>query len=304
MEKIRTIYIKELNDINEIFKENSTLPIILRKIILIFKQFLCVLTIKENGICVLPYKNINNKTIIKIITKIIAKNAKSVVLSNNLNRVEYLKGSLIERKVHIYNGKILSNYLIYNFLEYISKLKNEEVCLQEVSILVDGYNTLNLENIVHIAKKIKRINVVTTKIKEFNKIATYLENEMGIAITITNNKRKSLAKAKLIINIDFDEEILNQFNINRDAIIININNKVEIKTKLFNGINVYDYNIKYDVDIDEQLLKCFDKKLVYESILDKKSYNEIIDRINKDNIEIVNLVGKNGVINEIEYKRN
>lgn len=302
--KISTIYVKELNDINEIFKENSKLPELLKKAVLFFKQLLCILTIKENGICVLPYKNIKNKIIINVIIKIIAKNAQSVVLSNYLNNIEYVKENLINSKVHIYNGKMLSNYLIYNFIKYISKLKNEEVHTQEISILVNSCNSLNAENILYLATTLKRINIVTTKINDFNKIATYLENTMGIGITITNNKRKSLAKAKMIINIDFNEETLNQFNINRDAIIININNSVEIKTKLFNGINAYDYYIDYDTDLDNEVLKFFDKKLIYESTLNKKNYNEIIERIVKDNLKIVNLVGKNGIINEAEYKRN
>lgn len=302
--KISTIYVKELNDINEIFKENSKLPELLKKVVLFFKQLLCILTIKENDICVLPYKNVKNKVIIKIITKIIAKNTQSVVLSNYLNNLEYLTKSLTDRKVHIYNGKILSNYLIYNFIKYISKLKNEKVHEQEIAILVNTCNRLNTQNIVELANKLKRINIVTTKISDFNKIATYLENTMGIGITITNNKRKSLAKAKIIINIDFNEETLNQFNINRDAIVININNSVEIKTKLFNGINAYDYYIDYDIDLDNELLKFFDKKLVYESMLEKKDYNKIIEDIAMDNLQIVNLVGKNGIINKTEYKRN
>ena len=36
------------------------------------------------------------------------------------------------------------------------------------------------------------------------KLSDYLEG-LGIAITVTNNKRKSLLKAKFIINLDFDE---------------------------------------------------------------------------------------------------
>lgn len=302
--EISTIYVKELNDINEVFKEHSKLPVLLKKIVLFFKQLLCILTIKESGICVLPYKNIKNIIIVNVITKIIAKNTQSVVLSNYLNNIEYLRENLINRKVHIYNGKMLSNYLIYNFVEYISKLKNEEAYTQEISILVNSYNRLNTENILYLATKLKRMNIVTTKISDFNKIATYLENEMGIGITITNNKRKSLAKAKIIFNIDFDEETLNQFNINRDAIVVNINNRAEIKTKLFNGINVYDYNIEYNNSLDNELLKYFDKKIVYESTLSKKNYNKIMEDISRDNLQIVNLVGKNGIINELEYKRN
>ena len=303
MNKISTIYVKELNNIDEVFKEDSILPIFLKKIIVFFKQLFCILTIKENRICVLPYKKVNNKILINLIAKIIAKNAQSIVLSNSLNSVKYLKAELTNRKVHIYNGQILANYIIYNLIEYISKLKNEETYVQEVSILVNTYNKLKEETIVYLAKKLKRINIVTNKINDFNKIATYLENNMGIGITITNNKRKSLAKSKIIINIDFNEETLNQFNINRNAIIINIGDNVEIKTKLFNGINVYDYYIEYDTELDNELLKYFDKKLIYESMISKNNYNEIIESIANNNLQIVNLVGKNGIINEMEYKR-
>lgn len=302
--KIHTIYLKELNDINELFEENSRLPSWLKKVCLFLKKVFCILTIKEKSICVLPYKQIKSKLIVNVITKIMTKNTKSVVLSNYLNKLEYMKKTFIKNNIYIYNGKILGNYLIYNFVEYISKLKDENTHIQEISILVNNCDTLNKNNIIYLANNLKRVNIVTNKLNDFAKIATYLENEMGIGITVTSNKRKSLAKAKIIINIDFSEEMINQFNINRDAIIININNSVEIKTKLFNGINVYDYYIEYDMDLDNELLKYFDKKLIYESMLNKKNYNEIIESINKDNLQIVNLVGKNGIINEVEYKRN
>ncbi len=61
---------------------------------------------------------------------------------------------------------------------------------------------------------------------------------MGIAITITNNKRKSLLKAKIIINMDFDEELINSFNLNSKALVIQLNKEIYIKSKLFNGINI------------------------------------------------------------------
>lgn len=304
MNKIHTIYLKELNDINELFEENSRLPMWLKKVCLFLKKEFCILTIKENSICVLPYKHIKNKLIVNVVTKIITKKTKRVVLSDYLNKLEYMKKTFIKNNIYIYKGKILGNYLIYNFVEYISKIKGESAYTQEISILVNNCDTLNKNNIIYLANNLKRVNIVTNKLNDFAKIATYLENEMGIGITVTSNKRKSLAKAKIIINIDFSEEMINQFNINRDAIIININNSVEIKTKLFNGINVYDYYIEYDMDLDNELLKYFDKKLIYESMLNKKNYNEIIESINKDNLQIVNLVGKNGIINEVEYKRN
>lgn len=304
MNKIRTIYLKELNDINELFEENSRLPSWLKKVCLFFKKVFCILTIKEKSICVLPYKHIKSKLIVNVVTKIITKNTKSVVLSNYLNKLEYMKKTFIKNNIYIYNGKILGNYLTYNFVEYISKIKGESAYTQEISILVNNCDTLNKNNIIYLANKLKRVNIVTNKLNDFAKIATYLENEKGIGITVTSNKRKSLAKSKIIINIDFSEEMINQFNINREAIIININNNAQVKSKLFNGINVYDYNIEYDKNLDDELYKSFDEKLVYESKMAGKSYNEIIEQISKDNVKILNLIGKNGPIDIKEYKRN
>lgn len=302
--KIHTIYLKELNDINELFEENSRLPSWLKKVCLFLKKVFCILTIKEKSICVLPYKQIKSKLIVNVITKIMTKNTKSVVLSNYLNKLEYMKKTFIKNNIYIYNGKILGNYLIYNFVEYISKLKDENTHIQEISILVNNCDTLNKNNIIYLANNLKRVNIVTNKLNDFAKIATYLENEKGIGITVTSNKRKSLAKSKIIINIDFSEETINQFNINRKSIIININNNVQVKSKLFNGINVYDYNIEYKKNLDDELYKSFEEKLVYESKTDGKSYNEIIEQISKDNVKIVNLIGKNGPIDIKEYKRN
>lgn len=298
------MFLKELDNQDEIVSNKYNMPNTIKHLICLIKKVFCILTIKENGICVLPYKHIENKLIINIITKIIAKNAKSVVLSNYLNELENVKFSLIKKEVYIYNGKILSNYLIYNFIEYISKLKNEEIYMQEIFVLVNNCDTLNKNNIIYLAKKLKRVNIVTNKINEFNKIGSSIEKKLGIGMTVTSNKRKSLAKAKIIVNIDFNEEMLNQFNINRDALILNINNKIQIKSKLFNGINVYDYNINYDKKMDNDLYKSFNKKMLYESIIIGKNYNEIIEQINDDKVKITNLIGKNGTININEYRRN
>lgn len=127
---------------------------------------------------------------------------------------------------------------------------------------------------------------------------------LGIAITVTNNKRKSLLKAKFIVNFDFDEELLNLFNINTKAIIIQMNKETIVKSKLFNGINILGFQISYNdkinnLDITEY--KKFDKKVLYEKMLDGKKYEDIINMIQEDNIKIVNLIGRNGIINNQEY---
>ncbi len=288
---------------DEIFEDVTNYPKIIKAIIYLFKKVFCVLTIRNENICVLPYKRIQNKTIINIIIKIISKISKNVVLSNYLNGLEQLKIQLKEKNINIYNGKILSKYLLYNFVEYIAKQKNENSYSQEISILTNNLSKIDEENIIYFSKNFKRINIVTKSINKFKKLEEKLE-ELGIGITITNNKRKSLLKAKIIINLDFDEDMLNSFNINQNAIIIQAGKKVNIKSKLFNGINILDYQIIYEsehIDITNEEFKKFDKKLLYESIVGSKKYEDVINMIKKDNVRIVNLIGKNGIIQKQEY---
>lgn len=107
--------------------------------------------------------------------------------------------------------------------------------------------------------------------------------------------------------MDFNEDLLNSFNINPKAIIIQTDDKVNIKSKLFNGINIIDYQIVYDNTIygfNQNEYKKFDKKLLYESTINGKKYEDVMKQTQIDNVKIVNLIGKNGVINNQEYKTN
>lgn len=293
-----------MDNIEELFEDKCKLPKFIKYCIYILKKLFCVLTIKEEKICIVPYKKIKNKTIVNLIIKIINKTTNNVVLSYYLNDLRELKSKMLENNIYIYDGKLLSNYLLYNFINYISNIKNEQVYTQEIFILVNNANSINESNIIYFAEHFKRINIVTSNINHFRKIENYLEEKMGIGIVITNNKRKSLSKARIIINLDFDEETLNSFNLNTKAIIISINNKINIKTKLFNGINICDYQIIYKNNFDSDIYKKFDKKLLYESTIIGKKYDYIINKIKEDDVKIVNLIGKNGIINYMEYKQN
>ena len=124
-------------------------------------------------------------------------------------------------------------------------------------------------------------------------------------ITISNNKRKSLYKSDIIMNIDFVEEDINKFILNKKAIIINIEDKVKIKSKSFYGININYYNIQFNDEINNKYFnnKMFSKEIFYESLVYKKgNIYDIYSRIKKDNVKICNLIGNNGIINEAEFK--
>ena len=65
----------------------------------------------------------------------------------------------------------------------------------------------------------------------------------GILIVVTNNKKKSLLKPEIILNMDFSKEILNKYKINENAVVLNLEGDMKIEDKRFNGINVNDYEI-------------------------------------------------------------
>ena len=116
-------------------------------------------------------------------------------------------------------------------------------------------------------------------------------------ITVTNNKKKSLSKSKIILNVDFPTELINKYNINDEAIIINLRGNVKINKKRFNGININDYEIEYE---DKECFD-YDKKNkykiaeIYEAKIYKKApIKNIMENLEKDKVKIIKLRGVNG----------
>ena len=134
----------------------------------------------------------------------------------------------------IVDGRWLFEALSYKVLDYIvnsKDLKKEEI---EVSILVNNLTEYTLANIKKIAQEYKLLNIVTNHMEKFKKIEEKIYNENGLMITVTNNKKKSLKKSQIILNIDFPKELLNEYFIYEDAIIVNICGNMKITKKRFN----------------------------------------------------------------------
>lgn len=84
-----------------------------------------------------------------------------------------------------------------------------------------------------------------------------------------------------------------------NGIIVNVNQTIKIKRKSFSGINVNGYNINIP---DEYKREGFDNIEIYEScLLCKTQFQNVMNRIRDDKIQITSLVGNNGIINEKEY---
>ena len=293
-----------------ISETHETCDFVKRIVIKIKKIFNIVEFSEDNGktTITLPLfksNRIRNKKIIKIAKRINKKlydnNIENVVLSNYLEENEILKQKLYCQNINILDGRYLFYLLIPEIIEYI--LKRQKVKLQngEVTLLINDFTQNNAKIITYIAQNVKRVNIVTNHSNKFKKIEDYLYNELGVILNITNNKSKSLSNANLIINIDFPEEIINKYEINSNAIIVNIFNEIKIRAKKFNGININYYKacIPKEYQIDG-----FQNNLVYESSIYKCSYENARKDIIANKIRIKKLVGINGDISENEFCKN
>ena len=289
---------------------HETCDFVKRIVIKIKKIFNIIEFSEDNGktTITLPLfksNKIRNKKIIKIAKRINKKlydnNIENVVLSNYLEGNEILKQKLYCQNINILDGRYLFYLLIPEIIEYI--LKRQKVKLQngEVTLLINDFTQNNAKIITYIAQNVKRVNIVTNHSNKFKKIEDYLYNELGVILNITNNKSKSLSNANLIINIDFPEEIINKYEINSNAIIVNIFNEIKIRAKKFNGININYYKacIPKEYQIDG-----FQNNLVYESSIYKYSYENARKDIIASKIRIKKLVGINGDISENEFYKN
>lgn len=83
------------------------------------------------------------------------------------------------------------------------------------------------------------------------------------------------------------------------GIIVNVNHEIKIHKKSFSGINVNGYNISIP---DEYKRNGFNDIEMYESaVMCKTQFQNVINKINEDDIKVSSLIGNNGVINEKEY---
>ena len=275
------------------------------KPVLIARFFNLIEIVNDRIILPIEKDEIIDEKKIKILTKKIIKildktNCKTIILSKYLKKNEGFMEKLKSSGLNIIDGKWLFLVMSEKVIDYVvrkKELKKEET---NVSILVNNnFNDYILENIKEIIRKYKTVNIVTKQIEKFKKIEKQIMDEEGINITITNNKKKSLVRSNIILNVDFDTELINKYNIPEEGIIVNLQENVKITKKRFNGISINDYEIKYQNydEYDYEKEKCYDKKDMYEAMIYKKQpYEHIKRKIDRDKVEIVKLIGNRTVL--------
>ena len=202
----------------------------------------------------------------KIRNELILNNVKNIILSKEMKKDIEFVNLFYSNNFNIIDGKKLFKRLIIQFIENICLKNNIKSQEKQISITINMVNIFGIDCVKILAKKFKSLNVVTNNINYFKPLKEKLWEEDGIIITLTNNKKKALSKADIILNIDFPEEIINKYTIFDEAILINLEENIKVRKKRFVGkiINNYEIKAKENSKIGEFLekeeYKNFDEK--------------------------------------------
>ena len=256
--------------------------------------------------CDTESKNIK-KWIPNLATILYDRNCNKVVLSKTLKQVEGIKEAIYKENISILDGSILKQNMLIKIAEYISNELNLGLKNTEITLLVNENNKAHVESIIGLAENAKNIKIVTNNIEEFKSLEQKLQQQVGILIRITNNKRKGLANSNIIINLDFPEELVNKYTINPDAIVVNLEKNVKIKYKQFSGINANSIKInlprQYRVEFEKaNIYNDFEESELYEAELMDMGFEDVQRKLKKDNVYVKALIGNNGTIDEKEFK--
>ena len=254
----------------------------------------------ENDTIILPITetSLDEKTAYRLASKtkkILDKsNSKKIVLSKKVKQQENYVDYLYSYNYEIVDGKWLFQMLIFEVLEYVIKklkIKNEDI---KIGILVNDISSLAIYAIQKLVLKYKYVRIVTNHIELFQNIEEKISQEQGIFINVGNNKRKSLSKTNIILNLDFPTELINRYTMNNTATIINFKGNVKIKNKRFNGLNINDYEINWKTNPH---LENFEAKDIYVAMQYKhQPIEEILKKIKKDRVTIQYLQGAKTII--------
>lgn len=246
------------------------------------------------------YANLEKeRNIIKVIKKLIKNGTTNVVLSKELCENRDLINAINSSGIDIFDGRWLEKYLVFEILDYVIKqigLKKEEI---EFAITTNEITDISIEIIRTLATQYRRLTVVTNHIEKLKKIEKEIYEKHGVLIVISNNQKKSLLRPRIILNLDFNKEVLNRYKINEKAIIINLEGNMKIESKRFNGININDYEIevgKEEIVWRENAKKFKNKDLLEAIMYMKGSFNNIRNKISKNKISIKEVFGVNGKI--------
>ena len=240
------------------------------------------------------------KNIKKIIKNLLKQEIYNVVLDKSLWDNDKFKNYLYSNNINIIDGKWLKKYMTLDILNYIITKKQIHKEETEIAITLNEITEISIEIIKNLAKQYKKLVVVTNHIEKLRKIEKEIQEKEGILIVVTNNKNKSLLKSQIIINMDFNKEVLNQYKIYDEAIILNIEENIKIDSIRFNGVIINDFEVetgRIELIWRENYEKYRVKDLLEANLYARDTFKNIRKKLQKSNISIKSLYGNNGIIN-------
>lgn len=241
--------------------------------------------------------NNNNKNTIKRLNrKLLKKHINNIVVTDNLSK--------LLTQYNVINEKRIMEYMVIDILKYILDLQNKNMEQEDIYMFIKDDKKIFVENIEIMSNYFKTINIITSNINKFQKIAEHISKKNESIIYVSNNKDKGLRRANYIINFDMNNDELKQYNLKRKCILINLADEIVFKNKIFDGILVENIDIDFSDQIREyfkDMIEHFSKSQLYVSIINsKQKLKEIIKRIRWDNVRILTLLGHSGQISKNE----
>ena len=262
------------------------------------KKLNIIITTKFKEYYIYEISNLNRRCVEKLRKLITKDNIKQVACEEEIQQY-------VDKKILI-DEKDIIKYLILEILEYIFEIQGKKMEQEDIYFLINKDEDIYLENIKTLSEKFKTTNIITEELSKFQKIVENIFEE-ETTIYLSNNKRKSLRRAKYIVNFDYGIGEIEKYNINRTAILINIEQKVKIESMAFEGISINNVNIQIPDELIEhfgRMMEKINKNILYMSLVNQKQeLARIKDRIKEDNIHILNLIGDKGIISQEEFKR-
>ena len=201
--------------------------------------------------------NLKKKVVlVKKIKKILEnKNVRQVAVEKKLKEDKQFEKLLFGMDINVCSKNWILKRCTDKIVDLILKENKKEeseiwICVNEVDSLVEEY-------IYKFAEEFKRVNIITNHIGKFRKIEEKLFNEKGILLNVSNNRRKSLIKAELILNVDFPKELINDFSIFDKSVIINWDEPLKIRKKRFNGKIIE--NVKINIEKEKKIVETIEE---------------------------------------------
>lgn len=230
--------------------------------------------------------NVKEKTKNKLLRKLRQAYVDYIIEENGIN-INYPK----------LDGKYTLKFMLPEVVKYCFKLTKAKI--EEIFICTNTYSNENIEIIKDLSKNVKVVNIITEN-SRYLILERELEKE-GIYITVNNNKRKSLKKAGITINLDFKD--FKEYNINRNMIIIDIKGNLSLN-KSFEGIYIKKAKITTSkvMRVFSEYEKFKKEELIEAEMIKLDKYKTVREYVNINKFTISEVIGTRKISKE-EFKR-